>query len=99
MLYECHITCKQEDAAKATEVAAAGNWKTSEIARDPTLGQNTYFYLTSHDRDIERMFSRMRQCSHVLKMCGVDVLREKIELIIYDTKQSVPKSIQPETPR
>lgn len=86
MIYECHITCKQEDAATATEAASLDGWKTSEIARDPTLGNKTFFYLTCHDRDVENMFVRMRRMAATLRRMNVEVLREKIELIIYDTK-------------
>ena len=88
MIYECHITCHQADAAKATEVAEFGGWKTSEITRDPTLGNKTFFYLTTHDRDVVRIHQRMYQCSAALKAVGIEVLREKIELIVYDTKQN-----------
>lgn len=89
MIYECHITISSDDAAVGEQVADELHWKTSEIARDPVLGQATYFYLTSHDTDTERMFRRMRQCSTTLLNSGVNVIREKIELIIYDTKGKV----------
>lgn len=90
MIYECHITCKLEDAAKATEVAALDGWKTSEIHRDPTLGNNSYFYLTAHDRNVEHMFERMRRIEAACFHMKIEVLRSKIELIIHDTKLSKP---------
>ena len=89
MTYECHITCKQEDAALATAVATALHWKTSEIARDPVLGQGTYFYLTSHGATYDQIFVRMQQASQALIDHGVAVLREKIEHIVYDTKTGI----------
>lgn len=90
MIYECHITINQRDAAIGQEVAQIDNWKTSEIARDPTLGNKTFFYLTTHDRDIENMFLRMKSMAAALRRLNVEVLREKIELIIHDTKLNKP---------
>lgn len=86
MNYECHVTVSTEHAEKAARVAEAFHWKTSEIARDPVLGDKNFYYLTTHDADIRRMFSRMDLCRQQLEARGVPVLREKIELIIHDTK-------------
>lgn len=84
--YECHITCHLKDAKIAEKVAVDLHWKTSEIARDPVLGKDSYFYLTSHSLDYNSMFSRMEQAAIQLREAGVEVLREKIEHIVYDTK-------------
>lgn len=86
MNYECHITVDTKHAALATAVANRLHWKTSEIARDPVLGDKNFFYLTSHATDFQIMFSRMNGCAAALRDGGVPVLREKIELIIHDTK-------------
>lgn len=86
MQYECHITCRQVDAEAAAAVAQAKHWKTSEIARDPVLGQATYYYLTSHSDDYMIMFRRMKEAVTALKEVDAWVLREKIELIMYDSK-------------
>lgn len=84
--YECHITTRTSFSAQATTIATELHWKTSEIARDPVLGEDTYFYLTTHDSDAARMKKRMDECVARLKEAGVQVLREKIEEIIHDTK-------------
>lgn len=86
MLYESHITVSIKDAELAQRVADAQNWKTSEIKRDITLGDNSYFYLTTHSPDIRLMFRRLEQASASLSAVGVNVIREKIELIVHDTK-------------
>lgn len=86
MNYECHITCHQSAAEIATKVAKALHWKTSEIARDPVLGQATYFYLTSHGATYDQLFERMETAALALRAEGVEVVREKIEHIVYDTK-------------
>jgi hypothetical protein len=92
MDYECHITVDTKDAEAATRVAKELHWKTSEIARDPVLGNKNFFYLTTHDSEPQRMFNRMNQCVYYLKEQRVPVLREKIELIIHDTKKHLMKS-------
>lgn len=99
--YECHITCSVEHAEAATQVARELHWKTSEIARDPVLGNATYFYLTTHSReeyldaDPDRrtdsladtqIYQRMKAAVLRLTQLGVPVIREKIEAIVFDTK-------------
>jgi hypothetical protein len=95
MNYECHITVDVKDAARATHYAnwcnhpsipLGGVWKTSEIARDPLLGDRNFFYLTAHDSDIIRMTRRMTYAVAWLEGNGVHVLREKIELIMHDKR-------------
>lgn len=85
--YECHITCRVRDAEKAAKVAEALHWKTSEIARDPVLGADTYYYLTSHHVSYVTMHARMKVAVQALQAEGVEVVREKIEHIVYDTKR------------
>lgn len=86
MLYESHITVSIKDAELAQKVADEQNWKTSEIKRDITLGDNSYFYLTTHCPEIRLMFSRLNRATDMLKFYKINVIREKIELIIHDTK-------------
>jgi hypothetical protein len=84
--YECHITLSTADASVAAAVAKYLHWKTSEIARDPVLGDDTFYYLTSHHTDYDAMKGRMEMCVTALKNSGAKVIREKIELIVHDTK-------------
>ena len=86
MIYECHITTTCTFKEQAELLAKTLHWKTSEISRDPVLGNDTFFYLTTHSEDPETIFSRMRLMSQALKAANVQVIREKIELIIHDTK-------------
>lgn len=92
MDFECHITVHTDHAEVATRIAKNLHWKTSEIARDPVLGDKNFFYLTTHDNDFGRMYQRMRQCCHELTVEGVPVLREKIEAILHDTKKKLIQS-------
>lgn len=87
MNYECHLTLPLEHKAIGERVALSENaWKTSEIERDPVLGKGSHFYLTTHDSDLEYLFARMRAMAHLLKNEGAQVIREKIELIVYDSR-------------
>lgn len=86
MLYESHITCSTEQSKEAQKVADEYKWKTSQISRDITLGEATYFYLTTHEVTEIRIREKLFRTSEALKAAGVDVIREKIELIIHDTK-------------
>lgn len=86
MSYECHITTTIGDADAAERIAATFGWKTSEIKRDPVLGDASHFYLTAHDSNYLRLHQKMIMAADDLRNLGCMVLREKIELIVYDTK-------------
>lgn len=86
MTYECHITTTVADEPEAAAVASALGWKTSEIKRDPLLGDASHFYLTAHDTSFPRLYVKMKRTAAELKQLNCTVLREKIELIVYDTK-------------
>lgn len=70
----------------ATAVSLVRNWKTSEIARDPVLGDDVFFYLTQHSKDLQSLQRDMEQLVRHLQSAGVTVLREKIEVIIHDIR-------------
>jgi len=89
MLYECHITVSTEYAETASSIARELHWKTSEIARDPVLGDKNFFYLTTHTNDFPQMWTKMNTATARLQELSVPVIREKIELIIHDTKVKV----------
>ena len=89
MSYECHITVEIKYAWEAAKVAQRCQWKTSEIARDPLLGEATYFYLTKHEDAFPRIFGQMTLCCNELEEGGIPVLRKKIELIVLDSKTGV----------
>lgn len=98
MNYECHLTLPLDElhrtlgelyAAQSKEAAVEQKkpmWTTSEIERDPVLGKASYFYLTTHDTDLESMLRRMRYAARYILAHRGKVLREKIELIVHDTK-------------
>jgi hypothetical protein len=85
-MFECHITVSTDDAKAATVIANEYHWKTSEIARDPVLGDKNFFYLTTHTKDYGSMWIKLRSAVDALEASHVPVIREKIELIVHDTK-------------
>lgn len=89
MSYECHITTTVAAAEEGERIAAAHGWKTSEIKRDPVLGDGSHFYLTAHDTNFPRLLMKMQLAACDLRAAGCAVLREKIEHIVYDTKTGV----------
>jgi len=89
MNYECHITVTVADEPVATEIATRCGWKTSEIKRDPLLGDGSHFYLTRHSKSHQKIFEEMQFAAAELRLYGATVLREKIELIVYDTKTGI----------
>jgi len=88
-MFECHITVSTEHAETATNVAKLHHWKTSEIARDPVLGDKNFFYLTSHAKSYSDMWDKLRNTVRHLEEVEIPVIREKIELIVHDTKVKV----------
>lgn len=90
--YECHITVPVGDATAAANNAVVEmlveecRWKTSEIKRDPVLGDDSHFYFTSHLVDRDKMEVKMKAAIMLLRAAGVRVLRAKIEHVIYDER-------------
>jgi exosome complex RNA-binding protein Csl4 len=88
-MFECHITVSTEHAETANNIAKLHHFKTSEIARDPVLGDKNFFYLTTHSKDYGDIWNRMKNCVRHFEEVEVPVIREKIELIVHDTKVKV----------
>lgn len=86
MNFECHITTTVAAAGEAERIALIHGWKTSEIKRDPVLGDGSHFYLTAHSHSYSLLLAKMHMTTAYLRNADCVVLREKIELIMYDTK-------------
>lgn len=85
-LFEIHITCMTSDKELALEIAESLHWKTSEIARDPVLGNDIYFYLTKYADTLERAHYMLSHAMNMLDLMKIKVRREKIEQIVHDIK-------------
>lgn len=89
MTFECHITAPSGSADKVKKAGKDLHWKFSAIDGDPVLGAGVHCYLTTHDATFARIKQRMKAAAHVLEAAGVEVIRMKIEAIMYDTKTGV----------
>lgn len=85
--YEAHITSEVAHATVLARIANKFGWKTSEIARDPVLGNATYFYLTKHGVDPGQLHTEMARAAAVMEYLEVPVIRLKIEKIMFDSKR------------
>lgn len=91
-MYECHVTLPEMNVhgkAFCNGLAQELGWKTSFIIGDPLLGVNGFFYLTAHNRDSHRLYGKMKELLGRLEREGLEVLREKIEHIVHDTKTNI----------
>jgi hypothetical protein len=88
--FEAHITVHIKDAELVKRLAEGTNyWKYSQIEGDALMGPKPYCYLTGYDVDAGVLLASVGVAVTVLRQGGVDVLREKIERIIFDTKTGV----------
>lgn len=88
--FESHITLLKPisvDKAKLLfRLAKQDNMKTSWITGDPVLGVGKWFYISGYDEDFDLLLLKVKNLSRKLKDLGFEVIREKIEEILYDTK-------------
>ena len=95
MYYECHITVDPFDAPLTHPESCEGTvyrigWNFSRITGDPILGNGKYQYATkhfAHDDSFEWVLQQLRKAASLLREAGWKVVREKIELVLYDTKE------------
>jgi len=87
--FEAHITCPRNEGTKVSWYGEIFGWKFSAIDGDPVMGKQAYCYLTGFDTDGQRLLTRMQGVCEALRQARVEILREKVEEIIYDTKTGV----------
>lgn len=88
MYWECHITLKDKQSAKNCVEKVIG-WKHSQIDGDPQLGDGVKQYATKNFKptmSVEEVLHELQGSARCLRNWGFPVLREKIELVMYDTK-------------
>lgn len=88
--YEAHITIDSEWQNAMFSVAGIG-WKFSKIDGDPTLGFGLKSYATKHFKsslDKNVVLKKLHDAAECLRVMGCHVIREKIELVIYDDRSS-----------
>lgn len=88
--YEAHITMLG-DPDKIEPIVKATGWKFSKIDGDPTLGSGIKCYATKHFKatiDKEDVLCMLHLVANTLKNHNSNVIRRKIELVIYDDRSS-----------
>lgn len=88
MYYECHITIGPHHLSSRSLVEAMG-WKFSYINGDPSFGEGSREYATQHADariNLEDVKAAMDRDAHILRQNGFPVIRQKVELVVYDTK-------------
>jgi hypothetical protein len=85
-MYECHVTFNKEREEDLKDLAKEFHWKYSAIDGDPVLGNKVFAYLTTHDKDYDTIYRRMKTVEELACLQGTLPVRSKIEHIVYDTK-------------
>lgn len=89
--YECHVTFIAPPESDSTSMGPTGmGWKFSQIDGDPVLGAGVKAYFTRQFREsipMDQVRAEVDQVGDVLVAEGYEVLRRKVELVVYDSKQ------------
>lgn len=88
--YEAHITMIGTSVIIEPIVKSLG-WKFSQINGDPTLGKGIKCYATKHSKaskDKKEVLIDLQTTADSLQEQGCEVIRRKIELVIYDDRSS-----------
>lgn len=91
--YECHITLNESDPEQIQDLENALNrveWRFSKIDGDPVLGKGIKCYGTRHYNynlnKPDAIIQTVENCGMWLKSIGYNVVRTKVEIVIYDNK-------------
>lgn len=85
---ECHINIEPSDKREELEqIASRENFKLAKLTMDKELTRD--MFMTGHARpdSVTTLTLRMLRLSDYLKAAGFNVLRSKIEAVIYDTRK------------
>jgi hypothetical protein len=88
--YECHVTMLGDPETIRPHVESR-KWKFSAIDGDPVLGEGLKCYATrlfSSRFKTEDIVNNLLNVADELSKQGCNVLRRKVELVIYDDKSS-----------
>ena len=83
MVYELHITMSERPKWPLK------GWSYSEITGDIVLGKQNWCYFTKHihaSTPIDVVIKELMGNTAWLRDMGVKVIREKVELVVYDKK-------------
>lgn len=89
-MFEAHMTFPRDCGFMVKAIGERHGWKYSEIAGDPVLGEKNFAYLTRWEKDLEVMQIEMdvirRAVRNYPDAGPIPLLREKIEVVIYDRR-------------
>lgn len=88
--FECHVTMIG-DPGLIRPIVEEVKWTFSAIDGDVDLGAGVKCYATRQFNErsgLPQAIGAVSQISEALQKCGVTVLREKVELIVYDRRYS-----------
>lgn len=86
--YECHVTFSLPTANHGRP--PIDGWRFSAIDGDPVLGAGVKCYLTRQfkaSRSLENVIADLESVAIELRRNDITVLRTKVELVVYDSKQ------------
>jgi hypothetical protein len=86
--YECHVTMLGDPDKIEKDTNSIG-WKFSKIDGDPILGVGIKCYATKHfpAKDVVGdVVEKVKGVSLFMRLAGHQVLRDKVELVVYDSK-------------
>lgn len=88
--FECHITMLGDPSFIRPKVEAL-KWKFSVIDGDPVLGSGVKCYATRLSKEslgADRVLEQLLHTAATLAWEGCEILRRKVEMVIYDDKTS-----------
>ena len=91
--YECHVTFNLPTTSHGRPPISG--WKFSAIDGDPVLGAGVKCYLTRQfkaSRELADVIDDLEGVASELRRNGIEVLRTKVELVVYDSK-SLPEKL------
>lgn len=87
--YECHITLESKHPHSLRETLEALGWKFSAVDGDPNLGSGVKCYATrqynSERVALHHVIEIVKDLAENLRLQNYKVLREKVELVVYDS--------------
>jgi hypothetical protein len=92
MYYECHITLERpaiaEDEPELKKDIESQFWSFSTILGDPIMGNKPFCFATKHIRadSVDKVITEMGVVARALILKGWNVVRQKIEIVVYDTR-------------
>jgi len=86
--FECHVTMNG-DPTMIKPIVETSKWTFSAIDGDPDLGNGVKCYATKQYNErsgLPAAIGAVSVIAEVLQKAGVNVVREKVEMVVYDRR-------------